>query len=153
MKWLLAVAGMAMFSMGCHAPTPSVDSMSVLAPYGSATVPPPKTGTVGTSGAYYVPPTAPPAAASGASATQPGTAPGAFMGAANAPTPAAGSAVIPASYSAPAGTSSQPGTSSLKLNGMPVNDATAVGQPQPPGQPVNLTTLPNANATGAWQTR
>ncbi len=163
MMRLLAVACIAMFAVGCHAPTPSMNSMSLLAPYGSATVPPPKTGTVGTSGAYYAPPTAPPAAVGGAAAAQPGTIPpGAFMGASNVPTPATGSAVVPASYSAPAAAGAVPfpsaappapnqPSSSLRLNGMHVNDATSAGQPPPPGPPVNLTTLPNA--TGPWQTR
>lgn len=58
--------------VGCRAPTPS---FNVLAPYGSPTVPPPRTGTVGTAGQYYAPtapavqsPAAPPA-------TLPATAP------------------------------------------------------------------------------
>jgi hypothetical protein len=38
--------------LGCRAPTPS---FNVLAPYGSATVPPPATGSVGTGAGYYAP--------------------------------------------------------------------------------------------------
>ena len=57
MRRFLAAAILMSFLVGCHAPTPSLNDLT---PYGSATVPAPATGTVGTSGDYYAPPTPPP---------------------------------------------------------------------------------------------
>ncbi len=48
MTRLLAIISLALLLLGCRAPTPS---MNVFAPYGSATVPPPPTGAIGTPGA------------------------------------------------------------------------------------------------------
>src|SRR3972149_1614589 len=101
--WMLA---------GCRAPVPSFD---FLAPYGSPTVPAPRTGSIGTSGTYYAPMTqgTQPAAtapvipsASGTTApvfpppSQPQVPPSSYMGASNAPLEDEASNVALASYQA-----------------------------------------------------
>ena len=51
----IAFAGAIMLALsGCRAPMPSFD---LLAPYGTSRVPPPGTGSIGTGGNYYTPPT------------------------------------------------------------------------------------------------
>ena len=50
----VTIVAIAWMLVGCRAPAPSFD---VLAPYGSPTVPPPRTGAVGTAGQYYAPTT------------------------------------------------------------------------------------------------
>ena len=77
--------------VGCRAPTPS---FNVLAPYGSPTVPPPRTGAVGTAGQYYAP-TAP---AGQSPAALPATAPVGSPQSVPAAPPAAPPAVPPVSY-------------------------------------------------------
>ena len=57
----------------------------------------------------------------------------------------------PSSQGAVADAPGQPSSSSstLKLSGMPVNDATQPGEPQsfsPAGEPVNINSLPSANS-------
>lgn len=159
MRRILVAASLILALAGCHAPTPS---MNVLAPYGSATVPPPATGAVGTSGDYYAPPN--PAATGSAPAALPntttsptGAAPGAFMGAESEPTPAGSSGVVPASYTpgttgrsatSTIGSGVGPGGSTLKINGMPVNDATSTGADQ--AEPINLTQLPDASQSPSF---
>ncbi len=98
--------------VGCRAPAPSFD---VLAPYGSPTVPAPRTGAIGTSGTYYAPmnqgtqptatapvtpspqgtttPTAPPS-------SQPVAPPSSFMGASDTTLAAGAPDVSMASYQA-----------------------------------------------------
>ena len=50
----VAIFAVAWMLVGCRAPAPSFD---LLAPYGSPTVPPPRTGSIGTAGTYYAPTT------------------------------------------------------------------------------------------------
>ena len=116
---IVGTAWLAVFLVGCRAPTPS---FNVLAPWGSATVPPPPTGSVGTSADYYAPPTPPPAASGsgaapnrtsnaapnspppsgGSEATgtslQRGTPPRTFIGEGNSSAVAIDRSVMPASY-------------------------------------------------------
>ncbi|MBP89848.1 MAG: hypothetical protein CMJ64_24605 [Planctomycetaceae bacterium] len=70
----IAIAGIAMLVLsGCRAPMPSFD---LLAPYGTSRVPPPGTGTIGTGGTYYTPPsgqtTSPPPVGTGFRLAPPG---------------------------------------------------------------------------------
>lgn len=179
MSRVVVVALLVALSSGCRAPQPS---FNFLAPYGSPTVPPPPTGSVGVSGDYYAPPAAgaapaagaPPAsgvgAPSGAAGTgtqfQSGSPPtGSFMGSSHTPTLSRNTSNIAlASYESKdlpqALPASQPGedppttqtsdnASTLRLGGMPVNDATQLSAPQPfepSGTPINLADLPSAPA-------
>ncbi len=163
---------------GCRAPTPS---MNVFAPYGSATVPPPPTGTLGNGAGYYSSPTTPP----NAPATPPATAlPPAGAGYGAIPSTASGTATLASAMGEPtpatraygvAQASYQPGSTSgtglsgiaapgtsgavdsadespstLRIKGMPVNDATVPAEPQAgsaSANPTDLATLPAANAS------
>lgn len=98
---------------GCRAPAPS---MSCLTPYMDSTVPPPRTGAVGSNGMYYAPPTngmmgAPPAAppAAGTSVAPPPAA------GANAPVFTAPNQPLtpPSSYMGSSTTTPEPSTVSL----------------------------------------
>jgi hypothetical protein len=152
MRYVLIVA-LSAGVIGCRAPAPSLD---VLAPYGSAVVPPPGTGTVGTLGNYYGPaqqgaaaPTAIPTAPMAAPPQQL-VPPPASAAPGIAPVPPSG--VAPASFQfdatpviaplsggshvdeqvRPATSSSVPSaddSNPLRLNGMPVSDATAYEDP------------------------
>ncbi len=130
MMRLLATISLALLLMGCRAPTPS---MNVFAPYGSATVPAPPTGTIGGSGGYYAPqspattvpnqplPTQPPASPPPSTPgygnlSPPATAGTALLGMSGEPTPAAGSfAVAQASFEP--GSTAGGGSSSLRIKG------------------------------------
>jgi hypothetical protein len=135
--------------IGCRAPAPSLD---VLAPYGSAVVPPPGTGTVGTLGNYYGAPNPGAAAPTAPLATPPQNLSPPPASAAPGPAPVAPSGVAPASYQSdatrvtaplsggspldgellPTDSSPRPAvddSNPLRLNGMPVNDATAYEEP------------------------
>lgn len=161
--WLLVLSA-ALF--GCRAPAPSLD---ILAPYGSAVVPPPGTGTVGTLGNYYgapgtgmaaptsvppspasvppqglspppgaVPPTPEPVAPSGvAPASFQPAAPVSFESVQSDPlrviAPVASAVPVDAerptanSFTEPAHDDSNP----LRLDGMPINDATVYDDVSP----------------------
>ncbi|MHB8970412.1 MAG: hypothetical protein ACYC3X_12525 [Pirellulaceae bacterium] len=115
-RYVAIIIAVWMFA-GCRAPVPSFD---FLAPYGSPTVPSPRTGAIGTSGTYYSPTTpgtaAPgtlpaataPLVPSGPAATapsfpppsQPLVPPASYMGASNAPLADATSSVALASFQA-----------------------------------------------------
>lgn len=70
----VTIFALAWMSLGCRAPAPSFD---MLAPYGSPTVPPPRTGAVGTGGTYYAPaaPNAQPSATNPSNTTSPAVLP------------------------------------------------------------------------------
>ncbi len=162
--WVALSAGL----IGCRAPAPSLD---VLAPYGSAVVPPPGTGTVGTLGNYYGAPKA-------GAAAPPATPPGNLLPPPSAVppgiAPVAPSGVAPASYQSDArgviaplsgvshGSRDRPPADSfadpaveaanpLRLNGMPVNDATVYEEPSSAAGAAVLPVAPPAS--GAWQAR
>ena len=180
----VAIFAIAWLMVGCRAPAPS---FNLLAPYGSATVPPPRTGAVGAAGQYYAPttpagqspatvPTAPTTATPAVVPQSPTAAPPvSYMGAAHEGLSAETTSVAQASYE-PGSTRQSPtpattvtddvlppdsttrpdreatgssSTSTLQLNGMRVNDATQLAEPQrfdPASEPVNIASLPNANA-------
>ncbi|MHB0956125.1 MAG: hypothetical protein ACYC0X_07060 [Pirellulaceae bacterium] len=96
--WMLA---------GCRAPAPSFD---VLAPYGSPTVPAPRTGAIGTSGTYYAPMNqgAPPAGPAPVAPLSPDAAPPVFA-------PQSQRLVPPASYMGAADTTSADGTTDVSM--------------------------------------
>ncbi len=145
MSRLLATTCLGLVLMvGCRAPTPSMNS---LIPYGSATVPSPSTGTVGTSTDYYSSP-------NGGGATNPAAGLQGSNGSLSSPATITDRAVQPASFTAGVPTEASPtaftasGGSTLQLNGMPLNDATTVSaqQPLPSGTPTNLSQLPSATS-------
>jgi hypothetical protein len=175
MKCLVACFITAVALTGCKS---SQTSFNTLAPFGSARVPPPSTNAVNASGNYYngaaPPQTATPAmpgAKTAPAASQPGGATSGKMtsstnnngtvgvwqpsantasaaGTANASTAAAG--VQPASFQA--GTNAANNASSLRLSGMPVNDATTSGAAEPArfvptGAPIEIAQLPPAPST------
>jgi hypothetical protein len=179
----VAIFAVAWTLVGCRAPAPSFD---LLAPYGSPTVPPPRTGSIGTAGTYYAPTTPgtqSPATAPTAPTTttpavmppsQPVAPPVSYMGTSNETLSGGTTSVAQASYQpgstrqvdAPATTvtdevlpshsttqSGSPATASsstLRLNGMRVNDATQYAEPQqfnPAREPINIANLPSANAS------
>lgn len=159
----LLVAGL--FLAGCRAPTPS---FNVLAPWGSETVPPPPTGSVGTSADYYAPPTPPPATSGGGSAApnagspsgsnrssspsgsssatgaqlQTGSPPRTFMGTENTFTASSGG-VVPAAYT---------WNDAVSPKVAQASRSTSVSSPLPlHGMPVNDATMaegPNAPSNG-----
>jgi len=166
MKRYWAIALITCFLAGCRAPTPS---MNFLAPYGSATVPAPPTGSVGTSNDYYAPPQpssttggAPAGAASGDQSNnlrQLGPPPGNFVGASDPGDSPTDNSVVRASYDSAGhrsddsseplnwnGSGTTSASSNLKLQGMPVNDATSAVRAQDSAlaDPINLSHLPDA---------
>jgi hypothetical protein len=146
MKWLAASLVVLACSAGCHAPKPS---FNVLAPYGSSRVPPPSTNSTARNAPYYSQPGGAPAGAAPAGTTNPtgGQPAGATvapaspsltssaeawrsvaMRSANGENPAAGGVEL-ASFNSPAssgGQTSNPSSGTqLRLDGMPVNDASS----------------------------
>lgn len=178
MKWHATVAVIVVCLAGCHAPPPSFD---LLAPYGSSRVPPPSTGSLGTGGAYYNR-TAPPAtsvpsvpnssrAPTGSQRMQTNASrPRAHLAADDSwkpirtnatpdPAPAfpgvtgsAANRTLPVSYN---GTAT--GGTALRLNGMPVTDATrnaSFSEParfRPPGDAIEISQLPRATGSSGQQ--
>ncbi len=178
----VAIFAVAWMLVGCRAPAPSFD---LLAPYGSPTVPPPRTGSIGTAGTYYAPttpgtqspatgPTAPTTTTPAvAPQSRPAAPPVSYMGTSNETLSAGTTSVAQASYQPgstrqvhvpattvteevlPPNSTTQSGrpttasSSTLQLNGMRVNDATQLAEPQqfnPANEPVNIANLPSANA-------
>ncbi len=173
MKCRVALTLIAVCLAGCHAPTPSFD---VLAPYGPQRVPPPSTGSHGTSGTYYnrtsPPATSVPEVSSGS--TDPATSRKMQTNVSNSnrflasddswkpirtnatPDPApvfsgaterTASRILPISYNGAA-----KGGTALQLNGMPVNDATGRASSEParfrtPGDAIPISQL--ARPTGS----
>ncbi|NLF68925.1 MAG: hypothetical protein GX575_07700 [Candidatus Anammoximicrobium sp.] len=176
MKWLAAVLIAVVGLCGCKS---SQTPFNTLAPFGASRVPPPST-TVGATGAYYnrtaTPPAATPAQPNAASNPAAGAATGQKASSLNSsgaseawqlspktagtgtssPSPVASSqasAVRPASYAA--GTAAASASGSLRLSGMPVNDATSSPAGSEParfvasGSAVEISELPKALATPA----
>ena len=176
MKWHATFAVIVVCLAGCHAPRPSFD---LLAPYGSSRVPAPSTGSHGTGNAYYTrsapPATAIPGGPAGSAnpassrKMQTNTSDGSPFLASDeswkpirtiaTPEPApvfpgesngAASSVVPVSYpqSADAGTSQ----SSLRLNGVPLTDASRAGSRSEParfrasGNAIEISQLPRASS-------
>ena len=137
---------------GCRAPMPS---FNVLAPYGPTRVPPPATGSYGSSGKYNQPPSQPPAANGFPQGALSPTGSGVIGGGPGTWRPANGS-LTSAAQSNPLRLASAEqrvvtqGTDSAselrsRLGGMHVNDATRSGEPalfQPPSQMIEMSTLP-----------
>lgn len=180
MKWHVALTIIVVGMAGCHAPTPSFD---VLAPYGPQRVPPPGTGSHGTSGTYYnrtsPPATSVPGVSSGS--TDPATSGKMETNASNGnqflgsddswkpirtnatpdPAPVFGDAtdrtasrILPVSYRG-----AGKGGTALQLSGMPVNDATGRASSEParfrtPGDAIPISQLTRATgSTGQNATR
>lgn len=166
MKRMAVSMLMLLMGVGCRAPMPTFNP---LAPYGSTRVPPPSTGSLQAPTSYYNPSsqpasgtvspptlTAPPRTgfqaspptgnASGAAAT---SSPNQSVTLASHEMPVATAAVVqPSGSVSTSGASSNANT--LRLRGMPVNDATRPQEPAPfvpSGQMLDISQLPDPPTT------